>query len=608
VQTIENVHYNSSPSGIIWQTRAQLLEQLVNISGDQEAKGLIAALAFGNRTLLRDTPLETAFQRTGLAHFLSVSGTHLGILGVLLLFILRKSKLSRVWVSLITLAVCLGYVFFTGFAPGSIRACSMLALALFAYLLKRRVCVLNSLALVGLTLLIIDPLLAVSLGFLFSFCSVAGIVLFSRYAQQWLVCLIPRGFLSKRNRAYAGRLAMSLVACAITLPLSTEAFGIVSTIAPFANFLIGPLICALLGFGLLSALLLLFNQYTGSLLLQFCLLAAEIVVKLVKTFASLRFASIPTKGLDTIALLVFIALMACVWLWWPRPTPKRARIAGVLALCLVLIVAIAPHLPFRQSPRTASTKEVVVLDVGQGDALLIRDGDMNALIDTGPSEKRLREQLLEQNVRHIDLLFLTHDHADHARGARALDASYRIERIVVSEGAQSSPVFQNIAQQIHAPLEGALCGEVYRLNALEIRIIAPANAVNDPSANPSCLITLIVDTTPDDEDLVSDDILLTSGDAEADDINKALDNPATKPALTINGKDSTIDILKVPHHGSKKSVDERLLTRLKAHLAVISVGAGNQYGHPRPEPLSLLEKYLKTIYRTDLHGAVLIPL
>jgi competence protein ComEC len=180
-----------------------------------------------------------------------------------------------------------------------------------------------------------------------------------------------------------------------------------------------------------------------------------------------------------------------------------------------------------------------------------------------------------------------------------LDASYGIQNVLVSEGAQTSEILQGIAEAVNAPLTPVRAGYKVKLENLEIRALWPLSAVSDPSANASCLSTLIVDTTPDAQDAVEDDVVLTTGDAESSSVNAALDAAVDLP---------DIDVLKVPHHGSKISVNEALFTKIHPHIAVISCGLNNRYGHPRPEPLALLKRFVPEVKRTDLDGNVVLAL
>ena len=627
VQSIENIHYAHNPQGQLWQLRAHLqsqLKQLANTnnaeqpapkpSSDGEAYGLVAGLTYGDRRALKDTPLESALQRTGLAHFLAVSGTHMALLGALLFFILRKTPLSRFWVSTITLSTCLAFVFFTGFAAGSIRSVSMLAIALIAYTLSRRVCVLSSLGIAGLGMLILDPLMAVSLGFLLSFGSVLGIVLFGRYVQQWLTCLVPVK-LRHRSNALTNGLAIAIVAAVATLPLTLEAFGILPIIGPFANLVLAPALCALLVASLISHFVFVCIPPVGSLLLKLTLVYSELLGVAIKSLAHIPWASTDMSGFSNAAIAAFILGIVALWLWWPAPKRKTLLRLAVVVISIALLATFYLQLDSiytQERYRLTGAKSITVLDVGQGDAMLVRDGDKTVLVDAGISPSILRERLIENKVQRIDTLILTHDHADHTMGAQALGASYRIQQIIIADGAESSPIFQQLSESTNAPLVTVLAGDTLKLNQLEFRFIWPQSPVTDPSANETSLAKLIVDISPDSHDIHPADIVLNSGDAEAPYLRRALLDEFAQDSLLVNGKKQPVDVLLVPHHGAKNSLDKPLAELLASpevpQTAIISSGTGNSYGHPRPEPLEIIDDYFDKLYRTDLDGSVTIEL
>jgi len=638
VQSIDSVYYANSPLGQLWSLRASLQKklktqaavtaeddkQIDNRTGQSnydpqsldatkeksEAYGLIAGLTYGDRRELKDSPLESALQRTGLAHFLAVSGTHMALLGALLFFALNKTSLGRIGVSAITLLICTCFVFFTGFAAGSIRSVLMLAFALGAYCLWRRVCVLSSMGLAGLIMLILDPLLAISLGFLLSFGSVAGIVIFGRYIQQWLTCLIPVK-LRQRSKTLTNGLAIALVAALVTLPLTLEAFGILPLIGPLANLLLAPALCALLILSFVAHFFLLALPPLGMVLLDACLIYSGFLGTIIKRLAQISWASIPMEGLSTTGVAIFIGGLVALWIWWPKPN-RRMLLRAIVVICCVLIVA-GSYTHFTAGIKHADTsKTITVLDVGQGDAMLVRDGGHTVLVDAGPSPALLREQLNVHQVKRIDTLIFTHGHADHVRGAQMLDASYGVREIVVAEGGEDFPAYLEIAQRVNAPIVTALAGDIISMDALDIRFIWPPSPVSDPSANGTSLSKLIVDTAPDHLDENELDIVFNSGDAEAPDVKKAFMLPEIETALQVNGKVQSIDVMVVPHHGSKASLDKSFLEKVAPNkeksIAIISAGKDNQFGHPRPEPLELIGEYFLKLYRTDKDGSVTIEL
>jgi competence protein ComEC len=602
VQSFDSPAFAWSPLAQIRRFRAGLLDQLSARIGDADSRALVAAAAYGDTRALRDTVQYENLQRIGLAHVVAVSGSHLSIVVAVVLFVTARFGVTRTWALPILVAATGAYVVLVGASAGALRAWLMLVAAGIAQVAGRRTDLLNGLALAALLMCVAEPLSVVSLSFVLSVLSVAGIVLYVPYVTVWLRCLLPR-----RVRALeilCSPLALTLVATSVTAPVATTAFGRLSVVAPVANVVIAPLFTPVLVAGVAAALCLPVFPAAADACWRVSAQIAQAIRSLAATLASPRWAAVPVRAAAPAVVVAFVAALGLLWFCWPRPTRKRSRAVGAVLLSVVLVAGCGPRVVQYVHPGAGATdlKQVVFLDVGQGDAMLIRDGNLTALLDAGPSASCLRQRLAEFRVSHIDLLLLTHGHADHAKGADCLDRSFGVSEIVVSDGAQQADFAQKLSQKLQAPVVGAHAGTVIKLNRLWIRVIWPRVAVTDPNANPSCLTTLIQDTTPDAQDAHAADTVLSSGDAERDSVNAALDG------VEAAGGDTDVDVLKVPHHGSAVSLDERLLQRTHPDLAVISCGENNRYGHPRPEPLALLRRYVPTVKRTDRDGSVIVDL
>ena len=661
VTSVESVHYKEGPSAQLWKFRFHLQQvarqqseifqfrssadsNKTDYTDGNSAFGLIAGITYGDRRELSDTPLESALQNTGLAHYMAVSGTHMAMLAALVFFLLSACKLKRIWISILTFFICFTFTIFTGFASGSIRSLIMLAIALLAYSLWRRVDVLFSLGLAAIFMLIADPIMAVSLGFQLSFGTVMGIIIFGRYSQLWLSTLIPTA-LRHLSSTITNGLAVAIVATFITLPLTVNAFGIVPLIGPVSNLIIAPLLSLLLFFSFISHAFMIAIPVLGNFLFQMSLYLSDFIAIIILRLAQIPWASISLSSFSPFTVILFLIAIAGLWWFWPRPNKRdMKRFLALLSIVFIICSGYASVSDFKHYQSSGNTsKTITFLDVGQGDAMLLRDGTTTVLIDSGPSPARLQELLTEHKVKRIDYLIFTHDHEDHARGAQALSSRHKIKEIIIAEGAQISKVFQSISQRTNAPLVGALAGDILPLENLEIRFIWPLARVKDASANETNLVKLIVDTTPEELDESPINVVLNSGDAESPEVKRALNHDTNSQSLVVHDEIAAIDVLKVPHHGSKNSLDNALAQMITepdnslmnkisntsgqifrqletdhakksmsskkgAGIAVISSGKGNSYGHPRSEPLEVIDRYFQKLYRTDTHGSVTIDL
>ncbi len=237
--------------------------------------------------------------------------------------------------------------------------------------------------------------------------------------------------------------------------------------------------------------------------------------------------------------------------------------------------------------------QVIFCDVGQGDAALLEFPDgKSALVDGGPDKKVL--ECLGKNLpfyrKKIDLVFVSHPDADHVSGLSYVLQNYDVGRVIESGIGKNTVEYQTLASAIKAkgvPETQALRGtEVDISPQSKAQILMPAtNAANSQNINNSSEIVLFS---------INEAKILFTGDMEAQEAAGLAGASAKTP----------VDILKIPHHGSKYSLDDDFYAAFKPRYAVISVGAKNRYGHPHKEVLDYLSKAGIKVYRTDKEGDI----
>jgi competence protein ComEC len=228
-----------------------------------------------------------------------------------------------------------------------------------------------------------------------------------------------------------------------------------------------------------------------------------------------------------------------------------------------------------------------VLDVGQGDAILLQVREGAMLVDQGPPEAEVARRLDDLGVASLEAIVLTHPHRDHVGGAADVLDDVEVGALLTPGQPTKSP--DELAALAEAGDEGvpvipARAGAEYQLGRLTVRILwpdSPGSASDDPHAHGIVLLA----------SYGSFDALLT-GDSESD--------------VTLPLRPPRVELLKLAHHGSADPGLEALLTLLRPSLAVISVGAGNDYGHPTPETLAVLDALQVDVWRTDEDGQVTI--
>lgn len=228
-------------------------------------------------------------------------------------------------------------------------------------------------------------------------------------------------------------------------------------------------------------------------------------------------------------------------------------------------------------------------DIGQGDSILIEKGATQILIDGGPNDRiltHLGRDLLPWD-REIELLVLTHPHADHLSGLISVMERYQIRKILYFPSIYDTVGYKKFQERVKNEgaevLSGQSGGEI-KVGELSLQILWPTANFRSNNVNNESLVMLL--------DYQDFEVLLL-GDAEKD----------IQSRLSVN---IDIEVIKVGHHGSSNGSYEPLLRASAPELAVISVGAGNRYGHPHKQTLDLFDKIRIPILRTDLNGTITV--
>lgn len=563
------------PGGVlggIARLRAAAAERVSRLDGAEGA--LMAAVALGDRRRVSGTDLEEAMRRCGLAHMIAVSGTHLGIVAAFVVWGLELARVRAPARAAVVVAILSVAMVFTGAQPSAIRALIMTAAVLVSRAAGRRADGLAALGAAVVIALVLWPPVAFEVGFAMSVSAVAGIVVFTSLASSWVRAGLPRcpGWM-------ADPLALSVCALVATAPLSVALSGSVSPIAPAMNVIVLPLVSVLIVTTLGGLVFEGIAGPLGGLLITTASMVARAIVWCARWGAGVPWASIAVgAGAPTVGVAVALAAVV-LWVRWPAPRERPARLMTALVLGGLCATALWP----RASTRAA----VVVLDVGQGDAVLVRDGGRAALIDAGPSEEALSRALRRQRVERLDLVVMTHDHADHTGGVGALRGLARGARWAVP--LASGHGFGSIAR-VAGTVPVAVCaGQRVVVGRTTLTVVWPRAPSSAADTNESSVVLLV--------EREGRSVLL-AGDAESD----VLERLAREGALP------DVDAVKVGHHGSAGSVSVPVLRALKPENAAISVGQDNRFGHPARETLTLLRSAGCTVRRTDLDGDIVIPL
>lgn len=589
--------------------------------------GLAAGVLIGLRDRV-DRDLANAFTVAGASHVVAISGWNIAIvastLGALAGGLRRRRR------AILTAIAIVVYVAFVGPSPSVVRAGVMAGVALLARELGRPGTAAAALGWAITSLLLIDPEWAFDAGFRLSVLATAGIIAWGTGLTARLAGPDP----SRPRRWVAEILGVSFAAQAATTPVVLLMFGRLSLVAPLVNLIVVPLVPPAMATGALALVVgMLVGAGVPDVIATVVGLPAwglyAAMVGVVRIGAGLPLASLellpPWEGIAAAisAVLIFAAARwGDQWLerWRSgrqrgaissrgssahgkkatrsgRPTDaarvgRTARLAAAaLALATVALGLVLVHRP-------DGLARVVVLDVGQGDGILVEGGRGGRLVvDGGPDPSRLLLALDERLPpwdRRIDMLVLSHPHEDHVAGLALLLQRYSVGRVYEPGMVGPGPGYEAWSEALAAgglPHGRLSTGDRLRLDSIQFRVLWP-----DPDRVP--------ERPPDGGTSINNVSIVLLGEVGPQrfllmgDVEEGVD-----PELLARGIPS-VDLLKVAHHGSKTASTEPFLEAAHPRVAIVSAGAGNSYGHPAPSTLQRLGAIVERTYRTDTDGTV----
>jgi competence protein ComEC len=539
-----------------------------------ERRAVLAGVVLGEDEGL-DESLRESFRASGLYHLLAVSGQNVAYVIAGTILLVWTLGLPRRVGELAAQATVSGYVLAVGWQPSVIRAGVAGGLASLAWLASRPRDRWYFLLVGAVVLLAWNPYSLLEPGFQLSFSAVAAIfVLVPRIGRRLEGYPLPR--------LLAEAIAVSAACGLVTAPVLWLHFGAIPIYAVLANALAAPVVAPLLGLALAAAALqpvvpeaAAALVWLGSWLAGYLALCARIV-------GGLPYAQAGSLG--ALAVLAGLAAGVVVLQRMRGPAVRRAVAVGSLVLALTVAWRIAPEdrLPPPDGLR------ITILDVGQGDAVLLQVAEGAVLVDQGPPEAGVADQLDELGVERIAALVLTHPQRDHIGGAADVVERVRVDAIldplIPAPSADHDEVME-AARERAVTVVAARAGRSFRLGALRVRILWP-DGPGSPGADPNASAVVLLASYG------SVDALLTA-DAEGD--------------VTVPIRPPPAEILKVAHHGSADPRLPELLELVRPRIAVVSVGSRNDYGHPTPETMAALAAFQGLdVHRTDHDGRVTI--
>ena len=590
---IESRAARGGPLGLIDALRRRAISSIRPSSG--VARALLAACTVGDRTGIDELGIEEELRRCGISHLVAVSGTHLALVAAACTTLLDRLSLHpRARAAALGCATGI-FVLLCGAPPSAVRAWLMVLAFIAGQMVGRRGHGTSSLSCAAIAMALLDPSVTGQLAYQLSVAAVLGIRIVYPYLRyvidvmasmrgghRWAAPVIAR--LRPLYRSMRDLTAMTLTVQLVTLPITTEAFGELSLIAPLANLIAAPPISLMTILGVAS-IVLLPVPHASKVLVAACTPIGELLMMLLSPLSGFRWASIPIgRSLSLVGTSILIAVLFLAW-YSPRITRRTIMIPALGFACILII--------WYGANRFFVPARLCVLDVGQGDAILIQEGPHAVLVDAGPAGA-LGPALLRMHVFHLDAIMLSHLHNDHYGGISDLPRAVSCGDIFVHDGTVHVPAeLEYVAKALDVDsFDEVGCGDEISFGHFTISVLAPFHEVDGLENEDSQFLLVSYD-----DGRRTMNALLT-GDGESDELASVL------ARYRLSG----VDVLKVGHHGSSGSITASQAAELSCTYALCSAGFGNEFGHPHDDTVAALEaagsRFLCTMDEGDI---VMVP-
>lgn len=539
------------------------------------------ALLIGDRSDV-DYETNTAFKTSGISHIIAVSGLHVSIL-FSVIFILSGKK--RVLTALLGIPLLLLFAAVAGFTPSITRACIMQIIMILALLINREYDPSTALSAAVLIMLLVNPVVITSASFQLSVGCMGGIFLFSGKIQNWIVSFRlwrewkARSIGAKLRQWFASGIAVTISAMFFTTPLVAYYFGCVSLVGMITNLLTLWAVSWIF-YGILLACIVSFIWQQAAMVIAWLIAwLIRYVLAVARLLSGVPLSAVYTKSIYIVLWLALCYLLIAIFLLWKKRRPYILISCGLLGLVLALFCSwLEPML---------DSSRMTVLNVGQGQCILLQAQGKNYLVDCGGDSDTAAadlaaETLMSMGIFELDGVILTHYDDDHAAGVTELLSRVPAQTVFLPRQTENFEMRQEIllacaGSSVYVEEDITLSWE-----DTSLCVFAP---ISDVSENERGLCVLFRGEKCD---------ILITGDIGID----------SEDRLVLQKDIPELTALVAGHHGSKYSTGAPLLAATSPQYVFISVGVDNSYGHPSQEVLDRLAEYGCQVYRTDQDGTI----
>ena len=556
----------------------QYVTNLIYNSFPDDTAGFAVALLIGDADGI-DYETDIAFKISGISHIIAVSGFHVTVLFALVHTILGR---KRILSALIGLPILFFFAAVAGFSPSITRACLMHSLMIIGALIDKEYDPLTALGFAVLVMLTVNPCTVTNVSFQLSVMCMVGILLLSDRIKMWMLdCTVLRKCTGKTKKFVGGiatSVGMSVGATIFVTPLCAIYFKMVSLIGVLTN-LLTLWVISIIFYGIIAACTVSLIWWPlGVFIGNIISWPIRFVMGISKSLAEFPLAAVYTNSTFIVIWLVFVYLLIAVNFFSKHKKLLESLCYAMIGLCIALLASWTQ--PLQDECR------VTVLDVGQGQCILLQSEGKTYMVDCGgdmdtEAANIAANALLSQGIFRLDGIILTHLDLDHAGGAPYLLSRIPVDMIYLPAHADKNGTLVALEQSDLSRLTVDGITEIL-FDGVKMTLIPSKNGLSD---NDESLCVLFQTENCD---------ILITGDRSASG-ERELIRQIPLPE---------VEVFIVGHHGSRFSTSNALLQQIHPEIAIISVGEDNTYGHPAQETLDRLQEIGCIIYRTDLHGTV----
>lgn len=577
IEKVSDIPWYGYPA--LW--RQKLLDIIQEVF-PEDVCGFSKALLLGSRDGL-DYQTQTDLSVSGIRHIIAVSGLHVSVLyGLLSMLTFRKRYISFL-VGAPTLVLFAAVV---GFTPSVTRACIMHILMLVAQLADREYDSPTELAFSVLVMLLCNPISITSVSLQLSVSCMIGIFLFSSPIRNWLVnpkrlgSVAGKGIVPQLKRWFTSSVSITLGATIMTTPMVAYYFGVVSLVSVITNLLTLWVVTIIFYGIILTCGVYLISSFAAGVLGWLLAWPIRYVLTVSQLLSRLPFAAVYTDSIYIVLWLIFCYGLLIVYLLFRIKHP--AFLAGLLALTLSIAITASWIEPLLYETY------VTVLDVGQGQCIILQCGGKTYMVDCGGDDAQSAgdlavRTLLSRGIERLDGIILTHYDADHAGGLKYLLTRVETDLILMPDVLDEAGVGADLTRLADGRSNLVSQDLLITFDGGKLTVFGPTS---NNLGNESSLCVLL--------QTENCDILITGDRGKQGE--KYLVEHADLPEL---------ELLVAGHHGAATSTTDMLLAESRPQAVAISVGRKNRYGHPAQSVLDRLSAYNCVVYRTDIHGTII---